>query len=119
MSIKKKYLIELFLKCSGHYFAAEETLKANESLLRASYPSIDNNNFSNVILNYGLESYLIKTTILLDSIFSQEEIESLIKFFSSSIGRKLVDKSYLLKISTLINDITHERNLQLSKLDRE
>ena len=119
MSIKKKYLIELFLKCSGHLFAAKETLKANESLLRASYPSIDNNNFSNIILSCGLESYLTKTTILLDSIFSQEEVESLISFFSSSVGRKLVDKSYLLKISILINDITNERNLQLSRLDRE
>lgn len=119
MSIKKKYLIELFLKCSGHRFAAERNLIINESVLRASYPSINDDDFSAIMSDTGLESYLEKITTVMDSIFSQEEIESLIEFFRSPVGKKIVDKTYLLKISTIINDITTERERKLSKMDRE
>jgi len=119
MSIKKKYLIELFLKCSGHRFAAERSLKTNEYLLRASYQSVNDDEFSQIMSQNGLESYLEKITIVLDSMFSQEEVESLIEFFRSPVGRKMVDKTYLLKIPIIVNDITNERERKLSKMEKE
>jgi hypothetical protein len=119
MSIKKKYLIELFLKCSGHRFAAERNLKISESLLRASYPSINDDEFSVIMSENGLDLYLEKITTIIDSMFSQEEMETLIAFFRSPVGRKMVDKTYLLKIPIIINDITNERERKLSKMDRE
>ncbi len=119
MSMKKKYLIELFLKCSQHHFAAEKNLKAHEELLRLIYPSVSDSDFSKVISEHGLDSYLEKITTVIDSMFSQEEIESLIEFFRSPTGRKLVDKTYLLKIPVIIGDITNEREDLLSRMDRE
>ncbi len=119
MSMKKKYLIELFLKCSQHRFAAEKNLKAHADLLRATYPYISDDEFFKVMSEHGLDSYLEKITPIIDSMFSQEEIESLIEFFRSPVGRKLVDKTYLLKIPVIINDITSERERKLSKMERE
>ena len=119
MSAKKKYLIELFLKCSQHLFSAEANLKAHEDLLKSIYTSIDDDEFSKVISENGIKEYLEKITLVIDSMFSQEEIESLIEFFRSPLGRKLVDKKYLLKIPYVISDITSERERRLSKMDRE
>jgi len=119
MTKKKKYLIELFLKCSQHRFAAEKNLKAHEDLLRAQYPSLTGDEFTKIMSEHGLDSYVEKITLILDEMFSQEEIDTMIAFFRSPTGRKLVDRTYLLKIPTIISDIIAERENKLSKMEKE
>jgi len=119
MTKKKKYLIEIFLKCSKCVSSATEMLDFNEKVLRASYPSVSSEDFDKIIAEEGYNRYLEETSLIIDSHFSQEEVESLIEFFSSTIGRKLVDYSHLSKMKKIINDISTDREKELSRLDRE
>jgi len=119
MSKKKNYLISLFLKCSQYLSSAEQNLKANEDFLRASYHSVNSDNFNEVIQKNGIDRFEEGMTSLVDSHFSEDEIKSLIEFFRSPVGKKLIDNTHLLKIQKLINEILKERQHLLSKLDRE
>jgi len=119
MSKKKEYLIILFLKCSKYLYTAKENLKANEDFLRASYQSINDNDFNQVMSEHSVSQFTEEMTSLVDSLFSEEEVQSLISFFSSPVGRKLVDKTHILNISNIMNDITSARQNRLSRLDRE
>lgn len=118
MPTKKEYFIELFLKFSKHWFAAEHGLKAGEEVLRGTYPSIPNDQFKQVMSEHGIEEYVKKITPLIDSMFSLEELEELNAFFASAVGKKITDKKYLLKLPVIINDIFTERNSELSKMER-
>ena len=119
MSIKKKYLIELYLKCSKYIYTAKENLTANENFLKASYQSISNEDFQKVIDKYGISYFTESAISIIDSTFSETEIQSLIDFFCSPVGRKMTDKGYILKISKVINNITTERDVELSKIEKE
>ena len=119
MSEKKKHLIELYLKYSKYLYTAKENLKANEIFLRASYQSISDDNFNKIMSEYGISQFAEEITKIIDSNFSEEEVKSLIEFFSSPVGRKLVNKDHILKISRAMNDITLTRQNELSRLERE
>lgn len=118
MSKKKKYLIELYLKCSKYLFTAEENFKANEEFLKASFPNIKDDDFDSIIREHGISQFIEKMTSCIDSQFSEEEVQSLIDFFTSSVGRKLVNKSHLLEINTIFNNIATERQSLLSRKDK-
>jgi hypothetical protein len=57
-------------------------------------------------------------TSLMGSHFSEEEIKSLIEFYRSPLGIKLVDNNHSLKIQKIMNDITLDRQTQISKMER-
>jgi len=119
MSKKKKHLIELYLKYSKYLYTSKENLKANETFLRASYQSISDDDFNRIISDYGISQFTEEMINIVDSHYSEEEVKLLIDFFSSPVGRKLVNKSHMLKISRVMNDITLARQDELSKLERE
>lgn len=118
MSNKKKYLIELYLKYSKFIYTAKENLKSNENFLRASFQSISDDDFNLIINENGISKFTEDITSIIDSKFTEAEIELLIDFFSSTVGRKLVDKLYLLEISGIMNKITAERQTSLSRIER-
>ena len=119
MSKKKKHLIELYLKYSKYTYTAKENLKSNETFLRASHQSISDDDFNQIMSEYGISQFTEEMTNIVDSQFSEEEVKSLIDFFSSPVGRKLVNKTHLLKISRIMSDITLARQDELSRLERE
>jgi hypothetical protein len=80
---------------------------------------VSSEDFDRIVTENGLGRYLEETSLIIDSHFSQEEVESLIVFFSSTVGRKLVDYDHLLKMKKTINDISIDRGKELSRLDRE
>lgn len=118
MSKKKNYLISLFLKCSQYLSSANQNLKINEDFLRASYQSVNSDDFNEVIQKNGIDRFVEEMTFLVDSHFSEREVESLIEFFRSDVGKKLVDKDYLLKIQKLMNKITTDRQKQVSRMEK-
>lgn len=119
MSMKKKYLIELYLKCSKYLYTADENLKANERFFKASFQDIEDDVFNKIMEEHGVTQFLDEMTSLIDSKFTEEDVQSLIDFFTSPLGRKLVDKSHLLKVKQIFNDIIKERENLLSRGDRE
>jgi len=119
MSSKKKHLIELYLKYSKYIYTAKENLKVNEDFLRASFQSINDEDFNRIIDENGISQFTEGMISIVDSNFSEDEVKSLIDFFSSPVGRKLVNKSYLSNINKIINDITIERQRMLSKIEKE
>jgi hypothetical protein len=116
---KKIYLIGLFLKCSQHLFAAKKHLKLNEEFLHASFQSVSDDDFAKIMSLYGSDKYSEEITPIVDSHFSEEEVDSLIKFFRSTVGKKLIDKNYLLKSQKVIEGILEDRERELSKIEKE
>jgi hypothetical protein len=118
MSDKKKYLINLFLKCSKHLFSAQYNLEINESFLRGAYLTVPEDDFKNVMAEHGVEEYVDKISLVIDSMFTLEEIQELNAFFTSPIGRKITDKKYLLKMQKIREEIVSEREEKLSKIGK-
>jgi len=118
MSEKKKYLINLFLKCSKHLFSAKYNLEINESLLRGAYLSVPEDKFKKVMEEHGIEEYVDEISTVLDSMFTLGEVQELNAFFTSPVGRKITDKKYLLKMPKILEKIVSEREEKLSKIGK-
>ena len=119
MSNKKDYLIQLFLKCSSWLSTAEKNLNFNESFLRSCYDAVGEDTFEEVFKEQDIEKFKKGISNLIDDNFSIDEINELISFFRSPVGRKIVNKSFILKIENILNDIYKERERKISKVDRE
>ena len=118
MSDKKKYLINLFLKCSKHLFSAQYSLEINESILKGAYLSVPENDFKSIMEEHGIDEYVDEVSTVLDSMFTLEEIQELNAFFTSPVGRKITDKKYLLKMPKILEKIVSEREEKLSKIGK-
>lgn len=119
MTDKKKYLIELLLKCSLLLNPAERYFQYNADFLRACFSSISQDKFDNIIKKYGINEYRESLILLIDSNFTLEEIQELINFFRSSVGRKIINKDFNNKIEELINNLCLERKQELSRSEIE
>ena len=118
MSKKKKYLIELFLKSSKCLHSAKENLKVHEDFMKSSHYSVDPSDFKKIMDENGADEFLEEITPIVSSHFSEEEVKSMIDFFSSPVGRKLTNKNYSLEIKKIIDSIFLNREKELSKIEK-
>ena len=75
--------------------------------------------FDKIIEENGVDRFEEEMVELTSSYFSEEEVKSLIEFYRSPVGIKLVDSNHLLKIQKIMTDITTDRQRELSKVERE
>jgi len=97
MTERKKYLIELFLKKCTLQNINKAHLDFSFSLFKNTY-NVSKEKENELKEKYNIEEYIKRLTPLIDEQFTENDLEETVKFYSSEIGKKLIDQSFLLKI---------------------
>ena len=97
ISERKKYIIKLFLKRCAVQNVMKAHLKVSLGLIESSY-KVSDSILQELREEYSLNSYIEKITPIIDTQFSIEEMQEAIKFYSSGVGRKILDPKFLEKI---------------------
>ena len=101
MNKRKEYLIELFIKKSTLYNSIKTTLNKTFELFQNTYSNIPKNNVAELKEDCNVDNYIKYLSLIVDKYFTEKEIEEIIKFYSSSPGKKTIDSSFLKEVSQL------------------
>ena len=101
MDDKKEYLIKIFItKCTSTNRVMGEHLKFLIRLLQETY-HLPENRLSEMRKKYSLEAYTKKLIPIISKQLSVDELKEAVKFYSSGVGKKIIDPSFLLSIDKL------------------
>ena len=112
MTPKKIFLINMFLKRSKYNQTILDILNLDFQLLKNQYNKITEEDYNDIAQKKGIGEYNIKMQQLVDQHFSQEELEELVKFFSSPLGQKIPNFSK--NINKVLKQVTNKVENQLS-----
>jgi len=116
MTEKKSYLIELFLKLSRQKEILEEVYKVSIDLFTNTYKNIPKDEIKKLKEKYNYNYYLSLITEIIDNNFSEEELEEINNFYSSTVGKKLTNDNYIKKIRTISDNLFIEFQSKLAIL---
>ena len=114
MNKKKEYLAEIFLKVSKHNKIIRNILRLNLGFLKGTYTKLSDEDFQEIEKSYNTDNYIQRAVLIIDSYFSEEELNKLIDFFSSPLGQKISDSSFTTKLEKLIKIMTQEAEKELN-----
>lgn len=97
MTERKKYLIHLFIKRCTLQNINKAHLLFSFQLFSNTY-NIPAEKLKELKKRYTLEKYIERIIPLIDEQFTEEELQEAIKFYSSPLGRKMLDKNFLTEI---------------------
>lgn len=97
MTERKEYLIQLFIKRCTLQSTNNAHILFSFKLFSNTY-NIPSEKLVELEKRYTLEKYIERIVPLIDKQFTEEELQEAIKFYSSPIGRKLIDRNFLTKI---------------------
>jgi hypothetical protein len=97
ISAREKYTTKLFLKMCAIHKVMESRLNFSLDLI-ATIHKVPDAALKELKEEYSLNSYIERITPLIIEQFSIEEMQEAIKFYSSGVGRKMIDPKFLLKI---------------------
>lgn len=90
---QKEYFIRLFLKITKLEEEIESSISFFILMISKSY-NLSENIIKDVKDKFTKEEYIKKIIPVIDNQFSIEEIKTIINFYGSSVGRKILDKNY-------------------------
>lgn len=93
MQKRKEQLMLTFLKMIGSDASLKKYIELSKQVFKQKYPDIKSNEFDNVYIQYGEKELFNRLLVVYDAYFSEEEIQEMIAFFSSPIGKKMRDKA--------------------------
>ena len=108
MNKRKEYLIELFIKKSTLYNSIKTTLNKTFELFSNTYPNIQEKSIIELKEDFNVDNYVKYLSPIIDKYFTEKEIEEIIKFYSSSPGKKTIDSSFLKEVSQLSKSFSLE-----------
>ena len=91
---RKKQLIDQLFKVGNLYDEFSYALNYSLMILRQKYQLLADDEFGEVVKRFGWKTYLPQIQTLYEQQFSEEELEQIIQFWSSEVGRKLVRGSF-------------------------
>jgi hypothetical protein len=116
MNKRKEYLITIFIKTATAYYATFSSLNKSFELLCISYPNVSTVEVEELRKKFTITEYIKKITPVIDEIFSEEELKTVIDFYKSEPGSKLFNNIFLKKIddagSSLFLDLEKEFKLK-------
>lgn len=94
ISAKKEYVIRLFIKKCAIQNIMKSHINFSFKLLENTY------NVEATILRkkYDIDDYIKRLTPVLDQQFTIEEMQEVIQFYSTKVGKKLLDSDFLQEI---------------------
>ncbi len=104
MNKRKEYLITIFIKKATMYYSIVASLEKSFELLKNSYTYVTNEEVKKLKEKFTIEEYIKRISPVIDETFSEEELNDVIKFYSTKAGSKLFDKIFLSKIGYASNN---------------
>ena len=95
ISERKKYLIKLFLKRCTLQGSHKSHMEFAFSLFVNTYPNVPPDKIAELKKRYNIEQYIERLIPIIDEQFTEEELSGAIKFYSSEIGKKIMDPVFL------------------------
>jgi hypothetical protein len=111
MTEKKRYLIDLLLKVSRQYSLLEEQLSKSFLMFSNLFKELDEEQLAQIESTLTPEEILDKLIPVIDSHFTVDELEVIIHFYSSPVGRKLTDSDYETKCNSALQVLFDEVEL--------
>ena len=110
---KKLYLIELFLKLAKYHDVSKNIIDFNVSMLKIAHHNIPDNIFKEIQDKYNSDEYIKRITIVIYEYFSEEELQDLINFYSSFVGKKMLNYDFNNKLKTIIENMNQQMDSEL------
>lgn len=125
MTEQKKHLIFLFIKKATLYQDIVTSIEQVMQLMWSKYPQVPKVELEKIQKDYSIEEYIRRLAPIIDEMFTEEELEICMKFYTTDPGKKLFDGQFLTKVKktgeSIFKDIENEfsmKNKRIS-LDRE
>jgi len=119
MTPKKQYLAERFSKLSRHDKTIKSILDFNFKLLQSDYHSLSLKDFNKIKQKYGIDEYNKRMLDVIDKYFTEDELEKLVAFFSTNLGRKISEITFIEDLGKKIKDMVSEAEAELSLLNKK
>lgn len=97
MTKGKEYLIKLFLKRCTIQSLHESHLDFSFQLFTNTY-DVAPEKLEELKRKYTQDKYIERIIPLIDKQFTEDELREAIKFYSSPVGRKIMDRHFLMRI---------------------
>ena len=112
MDKKKEYLITIFIKKATAYYTISASLEKTFQLLTVNYPNVTYAEVTELKKKYTIDKYIQKITPIIDENFSEEDMNTIIKFYTTLPGSKLFDR-------ILLKDIAEAGENMFEEIERE
>lgn len=119
MTKHKKSLISLFIKRATLYKSIVSSIDQIIGMLWIRYPFTTQEKVDKIKKKYSIEEYIKRLTPIIDKMFSEEELQTCIKFYSSDPGRKLFSSVLLMKTKSIGDGIFKDMEQEFSIRNKE
>ena len=117
ISERKKYIIELFLKRCTDQNIMKSHLDFSLKLMETRY-DIPEKQLVKLRDKYSVKNYIERILPLIDKQFTIEEMQESIRFFSSGVGKKMLDQNFLHQIGKEGKNMVSQAEQEFSMSDR-
>ena len=117
ISERKKYIIHLFLKRCTDQNIMKSHIEFSLKLMEQRY-DISEEKLLELQSKYNLDDYIERLLPYVDKQFTIEEMQTAIKFFSSGVGKKMLDKQFLSEIGKVGNNMVSQAEREFAINDR-
>jgi len=108
ISERKKYLIKIFLKKCTAQNISKEYIEFYFKLCENTYPNVSSEKLEEFKKKFTLEEYTDRLIPVIDEYFSIEDLQGIIKFYSSDMGKKMLDTMFLQKVGEIGNNLVSQ-----------
>jgi len=114
MPASKEYFIRLLMRRINADGVMERSLRTLTLLCKNTYPHITEDDVREIELRFSVEVYLQRVIMVFDRLFTLEEVQELLKFFSSPLGRKFHDSGFLAELEKIGRNLSAEIEQEFS-----
>ena len=98
---RKESLIETILKLTGMQEMIEKIGVSLKYGMMKKYPDLYIDSINSIFENNGIKKYIEQITKLYSDNFTEEELNNVVDFYTSSVGKKICDRQINKKIETI------------------
>ena len=114
MNKRKEYLITIFIKKATMHYSIIISLEKSFELFKNLYTYIKDKDIEELKNKFTIEKYIERISPSIDEMFSEQELQEVIDFYSSKTGSKLFDNIFLNKIEQAVADFASEIEREFS-----
>lgn len=114
MPANKEYLVRLLLRRMNTDRIMERSLQTLTLLCKNTYPRITEDDVREIESRFNVEVYLQRVFEVFDRLFTVDEVQELLKFFSSPLGQKLNDSGFLVELERIGKNLSAEIEQEFS-----
>ena len=112
---RKKYLAKIFLNKSNYKEHILAALDFSFDLLRQEYTELSDKDFNILKNKYQQTECLSRVALFLARQFTEEELQKLIGFYSSSLGKKISNPEFTISIDRILKDMNSRIEIEMKE----